>query len=232
MPMTPLTWLPEMNELLFFTHILAVIFTAFGALKMGKEALIALTATLAIAANFFVLKQITLFGWNVTCSDVFAVGSILTLNLLQEHFGKESAKRSTWICFFSMIFFGLMSQIHLLYTPNSFDDTQLHYLRLLSPAPRIVIASLASFFIVQQIDLVFFGFLKKRLGSLDWRWRNGIALFFSQLLDTVIFSVLGLYGLVASLASIIIVSFLIKLVIIASIASLSSLSKRVSRHEV
>jgi uncharacterized integral membrane protein (TIGR00697 family) len=220
------------NEVIFFLHIIIVIFIAFGALKIGKEALIALTALLAVAANFFVLKQMVLFGWNVTCSDVFAVGSILSLNLLQEHFGKETARRAVWICFFAMIFFGLMSQIHLLYTPSSFDYVHAHYLALLSPAPRLLIASLVSFFFVQQIDVALFSLLKKRFGSIDWRWRNGASLFVSQLLDTVLFSILGLYGLVASLESIIVVSFLVKLVIIASIASLASLSKRMMHYEI
>lgn len=221
-----------MNELIFFLHIASVILITFGALKLGKEALIALTALLAVVANFFVLKQMELFGWNVTCSDVFAVGSILSLNLLQEHFGKEAARRSVWICFCALIFFGLMSQVHLLYTPSPFDYTHDHYSALLSPAPRLLIASLASFFLVQQIDVSFFGFLKNKFGSVDWRWRNGTSLVVSQLLDTVFFSFLGLYGLVASLPTIIIVSFAVKLIIIGSIALFSSLSKQWGRREI
>jgi len=220
------------NELIFFLHIILIVFIAFGALKIGKEALIALTALLAVAANFFVLKQMLLFNWNVTCSDVFAVGSILSLNLLQEHFGKEAARRAVSICFFAMIFFGLMSQIHLFYTPSPYDYAHPSYLALLTPAPRLLLASLLSFFLVQQIDVALFSFLKKRFTSLDWRLRNGVSLFVSQLLDTVFFSLLGLYGLVASLESIIVVSFLVKLFIIASIGFLSSLSKRVVRYEV
>lgn len=218
-----------MNEIIFFLHIILMVCIVFGALKMGKEALVSLTAILAVAANFFVLKQIVLFGWNVTCSDVFAVGSILSLNLLQEYFGKESAQHATWICFFMMIFFGIMSQFHLLYVPSVFDQTHHHYSALLSPTPRLLLASLFSFFLVQQIDVTFFGFLKRRFTFIGWRLRNGTSLFVSQLLDTLFFSLFGLYGLVSSLASIILASFITKLLIIATTASLSSFN-RLSRY--
>lgn len=221
-----------MNELIFILHTVLIVFVTFGALKIGKEALVALTALLAVAANFFVLKQMILFSWNVTCSDVFAVGSILSLNLIQEHFGKEAARRAVSVCFFTMIFFGLMSQIHLFYIPSPDDYAHSSYLALLSPAPRLLLASLLSFFLVQQIDILFFGFLKKRFASVNWPLRNGASLFVSQFLDTVFFSFLGLYGLVTSLGSIIAVSFIVKLFVITSIGFLSSLSKRVIKYEV
>lgn len=205
-----------MNEFLFVFQVFLVILLAFGARKLGKEALITFTALMAVMANLFVLKQMLLFGWNVTCSDVFAVGSILSLNLLQEHFGKETAKKSVWICFGAMLFFALMSQIHLFFAPSPYDSSHPHFTAILSPAPRLLGASLLSFFLVQQVDVAFFGLLKKT--SLKWRWRNLMALFVSQLLDTVLFSFLGLYGIVASLASIILVSFAVKLAIVFGIS--------------
>ncbi len=221
-----------MNEALFFIHIIIVVFFTFGALRLGKEALAALTALFAVLANFFVLKQIFLFGWNVTCSDLFAIGTILGLNLLQEHWGKEIAKKTIWISFFSMIAFGVLSQIHLLYQPSSFDFSDDHCSAILAFAPRLLIASLAAFLLVQQIDLRLFGFLKKRWSGVSWQWRNGVSLFFTQLIDTVLFSFLGLYGIVASIGSIIALSFCLKLVIIASVAALTTVSKRFVRNEI
>lgn len=221
-----------MNELIFLLHILLIVFLAFGALRLGKEALISLTALQAVLANFFVLKQTLLFGWNVTCSDVFAVGITLNLNLLQEYFGKESARVTIWICFLSMLFFGLMSQIHLIYTPSLSDTANLHYLALLQSTPRLLIASLASFFLVQQVDVRVFALLKNKFPRWSWNKRNSLALINSQLLDTCLFSVLGLYGLVSSILDIIILSFLIKMIIIVSIDFFSRFAKRFVRYEV
>ncbi len=221
-----------MNELIFLLHTLLIVFLAFGALRLGKEALISLTALQAVLANFFVLKQTLLFGWNVTCSDVFAVGITLNLNLLQEYFSKESAKATIWICFCSMLFFGIMSQIHLLYTPSLSDKAHPNYLSLLSSTPRLLMASLASFFLVQQADLKIFALLKQKFPRWNWNKRNLLALINSQLLDTCLFSILGLYGLVSSIVDIIILSFLIKMIIIVSMTFFSRFAKRFVRYEV
>jgi uncharacterized integral membrane protein (TIGR00697 family) len=221
-----------MNEALFFIHILFVMLLTFAALRIGKEALVALSALQAVISNLFVLKQMVLFSWNVTCSDVYAVGTILSLNLVQEYFGKDAAKRSIWISFFGMFFFGLMSQLHLLYAPSPYDAGQSHFQFLLNPAPRLLLASWIAFFTVQHTDLYFFGFLKKTLNGLSWKWRNLLSLLLSQLLDTFLFTFLGLWGTVASLGSIIAFSLTLKLLIIFSITSLTALAKRFSPHEV
>jgi queuosine precursor transporter len=203
-----------MNEGLFFAQALLIVGFALGAFKLGKEALIAWVAIQALIANIFVLKQITLLGLDVTASDAFVIGSLLGLNFLQEYFSKEEANKATWICFFFMIFFTLVSQVHLLYQPSSYDTSQSAFLTLLSPTPRLLIASMSVFFIVQQIDIRFFSFLKKRFPHLNFAIRTTIALILSQFLDTVLFSFAGLYGIVASIAHIIVISFMVKLIVI------------------
>lgn len=217
-----------MNEFIFFAHILAIFGFALLALKMGKGALTAWIALQAVLANLLVLKQISLFSMTVTCSDPFAVGSILGLNLLRESHGQEAAKKALWICFISMAFFVVMSQIHLSYIPSPQDKTQTAYALLLSPAPRLLAASLTAFFIVQRVDLYLFG--------LNQRWpfllRNAFSLVFSQFLDTILFTFLGLWGLVACLSEIIVVSFLVKLSVIASSTSLIALFRPYIKKEI
>ena len=208
-----------MNEWLFLLQTFLIIGFAYGALKLGKAALTTWIAIQALIANLFVLKQITLFGFDVTASDAFAIGSLLGLNFLQEYFDKKEAQQATWICFFFMIFFTIVAQLHLLYQPSSFDTTQSAFLTILSPSPRLMIASLGVFFIVQQIDIRFFSFLKIRLPNTSFALRSGIALILSQFLDTVLFSYTGLYGMVASITDIILISFAIKLIVIFSFTS-------------
>ncbi len=215
-----------MNELLFLLHLLLVLTFAWGALKLGKEALISWVAIQAVLANLFVIKQMNLMGLTVTCSDVYAIGSILGLNLLQEYFGKESAKRAAWICFFVMIFFALMAGMHLLYAPSADDQTQTAFTTILMATPRLLVASLATFFIVQQVDLRIYGYLKAALPFASLPLRNTFSLVLSQLLDTTLFTFLGLYGLISSIADILIFSFLIKLVIILCMMPMLSLMRR------
>lgn len=209
----------SMNEILFVAQSLLILGFALGAWKLGSGALTAWVAIQALIANLFVLKQITLFGFDVTASDAYAIGSLLGLNFLQEYFSKEEARRATWICFFFLIFFAIVSQLHLLYRPSPHDTTHSAFLTLLSPAPRLLIASMAVFFIVQQFDLRFFSFLKEALPQAGFAIRAGIALIVSQFLDTCLFSFAGLYGMVISMADIILVSFTVKLAVICCFTS-------------
>lgn len=216
-----------MNEIIFLFHIFLVIAFVLGALRLGKEALIALIALLGVLANLFVVKQMSLLGFSVTCSDVFAIGGILSLNLLQEYFGKKYAKDAVKISLLALLVFGVMTQVHLIYTPTSNDVTQSAFLTVFSSSFRIVFASLTTFYLVQQFDVRFFAFLRGKLP-----FRIAVSLVFSQLIDTVLFSVLGLYGLVESLYDIIFVSFLVKCCIIAISSPFTAFSKRFLRHEI
>jgi queuosine precursor transporter len=200
-----------MNAFIFFIHIFLVFTFGLGALRLGKEALIGWVALQAVLANLFVIKQIDFFGFEITCSDAFAVGSFFGLNLLQEYFGRKTTLTAIKVCFFSMLFFALMAQIHLLYKPSLSDTTQDAFRTILEASPRLFIASLATFAIAQQIDLRLF----RKLSFLSsFSLKNTLALSCSQLIDTIIFSFLGLYDIVSSLFDVIFISFLVKLVII------------------
>lgn len=203
-----------MNEILFFIQIILILSFALGALKLGKGALTAWVTVQALVANLFVLKQITLFGFNVTASDAYVIGSLLGLNFLQEFYDKESAQRATWICFFFMIFFAIISQLHLHFLPSAFDYTQPAFETILTPSFRLMVASLSVFFIVQQIDIRIFAFLKSNYPKISFALRTALTLIASQLLDTVLFSFAGLYGIVASILDVIAISFAIKLITI------------------
>jgi uncharacterized integral membrane protein (TIGR00697 family) len=215
-----------MNEALFLIHVAVVMGFGFIALKMGRSALIAWITLQAVLANLFVLKQICFFGYHVTCSDVFAIGSIFGINILREYFGKDAAKKALWSCFFCMVFFVAMAQIHLFYAPSIHDTTQRAFETLLSASPRLLFASLAVFFIVQQIDLHLFGYLREKFPRVPLSIRNALCTSSTQFLDTFLFSLFGLWGLVASLFDIILVSFLIKLLVVALMSPLIHFSKR------
>ena len=216
-----------MNELVFFLHLILIFGFGLIALKLGKYYLTTWVALQAILANLFVVKQMFFFHFNITCSDVFAIGSILGLNLLQEYFGKETAQKALWGSFFAMLFFASMSQIHLLYAPSPYDTTQEAFTCILAPSPRLFAASILVFIITQHLDIRLFQLLKKKFHFLPFSLRSAISTTFSQFSDTLLFSLLGLWGLVSSLWEIIGISFLIKLLIVSCLTPLLALAKRV-----
>lgn len=203
-----------MNEFLFFFQTLLTLLFVYGALRLGQEALTGWVVIQAMIANLFVIKQITLFGFEVTAGDVYAIGSLLGLNLLQEHYGDAAARKASAASFFLLAFFVLISQVHLFYVPSAHDTSQQAFLTLLSPAPRILGASIATFFIVQQIEMRLFAWLKALLPSLHFSLRSTLTLTASQLIDTVLFSAMALYGSVAAIFDVILLSYAVKLAVI------------------
>ena len=221
-----------MNELIFFSHILLLIAVVLFALRLGKSALIALLALQVVIANLFVTKQIICFGFHVTGSDVYTIGVLFSLNLLQEYFGKATAKQAIWIAFFLLLFFVAMSQIHLRYVPSPYDTMQGVFEQALASAPRIMAASFAVGFFSQRLDVRLYGFLKKRFPDRAIIFRFGGAALVSQFIDTVLFSLLALYGFVHSMMHIIILSYLIKVSIIFCMTPFTTFAKRFVRDSV
>ena len=202
-----------MNELIFIAHVFFVGISCLIALSLGNQALVAFLCIQALLANLFVLKQISFFGFNATAADVYIVGSVLTLNLIQEYFGRVSAQRAIWTSFFLLLFYTIASQFQLWYQPSSLDMVNPYFQHLLQFMPRIMAASMITYLIVQYIDSFTYAFFKYVLHGRYLIVRNCMTILISQLLDTVLFSFLGLYGIVGNLWQIMLVSYCIKIII-------------------
>lgn len=220
-----------MNELTFIIHVGAVISFILLALRFGKEALIATLAVQIILANLFVMKQMNCFGLDVTCSEVYTVGSIFSMNLIQVYFGKKVANRALGIIFFLLFFVIIMSQFQLRYIPSKYDSLHQAFAGILGYTPRIMIVSFVSAFITQKIDMELFGWVRKRLPKVPFFLPFAIASLFTQFLDTLFFSFGALYGIIHSMQDIIIMSYTIKVIIIFTIAPFTLLVKKLIRHE-
>jgi len=214
------------NEIILLSHAIIVSLCALGALRMGKEALITFISVQGILANVFVVKQTVLFGYTVTCSDAFTIGAVLGLNLLQEYFGRDATKQAIWISFGALVFYGVMTQIHLTYAPALVDTMHGHYDAILGFMPRIVIASFMVYLITQLIDAWLYAKVKTLVNGRFLLIRNYFSMTVSQFIDTVLFSFLGLYGIVDNIWHIIFMSYAIKLVTIAIASPFITFSKK------
>lgn len=219
-----------MNEFLFFFHVFVLLVFLLISLKLGKKALISFVIIQTIFANLFVIKQINFLGMSITASDMYTISAMLGLNLIQEYFGKEEARKTALISFLFLFCFLVMSRIHLSYTPNLYDYSQKGYETVFSSNWRIIISSIAVFFISQHFDIFFYGFLKKKF-SLPIVFNAGFSTFSSQLLDTVLFTVLGLWGVVGKVFDVMAVSFMIKGLTIVSSCFFIGLAKKIYKIE-
>lgn len=184
------------NELIFTAHTFLIGLFALLALRLGSQALVVFISIQCILANLFVLKQTTLFGISATCSDAFSIGAVLGLNLLQEYYGRAAARRAIWISFLFLIFYATVSLIHLAYIPSASDTAHAHFFQLLNVMPRITVASFVVYVVVQYLDSMLYANLRELLSGKYLVLRTWLSIATMQLLDTVLFSFLGLYGIV------------------------------------
>ncbi|MBU1992757.1 MAG: queuosine precursor transporter [Patescibacteria group bacterium] len=181
------------NDVLFIIQTLVSLCIALFAFKMGRIWLIALIAVYAVMMNVFVVKQMTLFGLDVTGGNVLYATIFLSTDLLAEHFGKKEALKAVKVGFFASLVFLVMSQIVMMYVPNSFDFAQSSFATLFTLTPRIVLGSLLAYIVSQHLDVYLFEWIKgKTKGKFLWL-RNNASTWISQAVDTVIFTFVGLY---------------------------------------
>ena len=228
-----------MNEIIFFIYIFLISTSLLIALKISKSALISLIALQNVLVNLFVLKEIVLFGFRATASDAFSVGITFGLNLIQEYYGKESAKKSIYIGFLCAIFYLIISQLHLFYVPD-YNNIEVSncYNTILSQMPRIIVASLFVYLITQNLDCILYGYFKKILANRYFILRNILSTLITQFIDTLLFSFLGLYKINQSfndiniIIQIIIISYIIKIVAIFTSAIYISFIRKIVKKQL
>lgn len=195
-------------------------------LRLGCAALTAYVGLLGILSNLLVCKEVVLFGFTVTASDSLAVGLILGLNLIQEWYGRRAVKIAIITNFATLISYLALTQIHLWHIPAPNDVMHEHYHAIFTLMPRLAIASITSYLIVQVADSSLYRWLKTITSGRWFAWRNFASLCTSELLDTILFSFLGLYGSVSSIGDIIIFSYFVKLVSIVCFMPLIAFIKQ------
>lgn len=200
-----------MNELYFFLHIIVLIFFLLLSHRIGKGALACFFAVSNLLANLFVTKQISLFTMNITATDAYTVCAILSLNLIQEYFGKETASKIIYASTLMLLYFFIAGQIHLRYIPNAYDQTQYAFQKILSSSPRIVLSSIGIAFVSQKLDLLFFKFLKKKFYKLSFLQRSSLSFIVSQTIDTVLFTYLAIGHLIKNSGDVILFSMIVKM---------------------
>lgn len=208
------------NELIFIFQLLTIVSAIAISSFLGCAILIGTILMQSVLANLFILKQINLFGLEVTATDAYAVGAMLGLNLLRELYGKKLVKKTIGFLFGALIFYVICCYIHLAFIPSVNDYMHGNYCALLEITPRLLFASLCSFFLSQVLDYFLYGFLRTYYKNYLLMANYG-SLLISQFFDTLLFSYLALGGIVSSVGEIIFFSYSIKIFVILTITPLT-----------
>lgn len=215
------------NEILFFLSVILTAGATILASLFGVNGLYCAIAVQGLMENLFVSKQIILFGLEVTAADIYEIGIIFAINLLQELYGKKAAKAGIWYFFGVSIWFLVFSQIHTAFIPSPGDWTNIHFLPLLKLFPRMVFASTLTSTLSMFLDRNVFSFVRERFGS--FTAASIMAMVCSQIFDTLMFTIVGLAGIANNLFDIFAFSLFVKLVAIFMFTPFCLLVKYIAR---
>ncbi len=183
----------------------------------GKAGLYAVTAIATIIANIEALILVNAFGMEQTLGNVFFAVTFLVTDILSENEGKKEANKAVGIGVFTSIFFIIVSQSWMLYTPSENDWVMPSISAVFSNTPRVMLSSLVVYAISQFVDVqlyhLWWGFTEKKFGDKKrflWLRNNGSTLI-SQILNTALFTLMAFVGVYdfSTLISIMLSSYVI-----------------------
>jgi len=206
-----------MNELLWGVMLL-INFSAilFSYRVWGKTGLYIWVPLAVIIANIQVTKTIHLFGLTATLGNIVYATSFLVTDILSENYGKKDAKKAVGIGFFALIVMTVLMNLALYFMPDESDFAQSSLQTIFSIMPRIALGSLTAYGLSQLHDIWAYDMWKRRFAEDKYLWmRNNFSTMVSQLIDTVVFTLIAFSGVFPwpVLAQIMITTYLLKWVV-------------------
>jgi uncharacterized integral membrane protein (TIGR00697 family) len=164
-----------MNNLLLIISIIGI-FSIMLLIKkfLGKEGLIGWMGIASILANIMIIKSVDLLGISSTLGNVLFASNFLATDILTENYGYEEAKKGIKFGIISVLVFMLITQVAVLYIPNSEDIAQKSFETLFSLVPRITIASVSLFALSNIIDIKLYEYLRKKTNGKKMWLRNNL----------------------------------------------------------
>lgn len=211
-----------MNSLILAASLIFIFSAVIAAYYLfGKAGLFCVSATATVLANIEVVMMIRAFGMEQTLGNVLFAATFLVTDILSECEGKKEANKAVRIGIFSSVFFLVLSQSWLLYTPsvNVEGAKSVHdaFSAVFSQTPRVVLASLSVYAVCQFFDVWIYhkwwDFTSEKTGSkrrLLWLRNNGSTLI-SQILNALLFTLFAFAGTcdASTLVSIFLSSYII-----------------------
>lgn len=185
-----------MNEILFVITVFINFIGILLAYKFFKKTgLFIWVAISTIIANIEATKCVDMFGLSVTLGNVVYSTVFLATDILSEIHGGKEARKAVKIGFFSMIVFTILTQIDLLFVPNTEDLVNDSMHTIFGFMPRFCFASLFTYTISNTLDTYLYEWIGRKLPGDKFLWiRNNGSTMISQLVDSVLFIMICYIG--------------------------------------
>ena len=192
------------------TFLIVTVFSGMAG-RFGKGWLFAIYAVSIVIANVTASKLMTVLGLTVAAADIIYAIGFTTIDLINEYYGKEEAKRAIVTALFANLLWAYSAYVAVkLPAADVFAEMQPQFEAVLGSAPRIVLASMIAYYIASRVDVGVYHLIRQRGGPVWARIVGSNAA--SLLVDSVLFSTIAFYG-VFPLAEVIVGQYLIKIVI-------------------
>ncbi len=222
-----------MNEILFIVSILFNFIGIIISYKIfRKTGLFVWVAISTIIANIEATKCIDMFGISVTLGNVIYSTIFLATDILSEMYGGKEARRAVKIGFFSMLVFTVLTQIDLLFIPNSQDlvNDSMHI--IFGFMPRFCFASILTYIISNTLDTYLYDIIKNKLPQDKFLWvRNNCSTMISQLIDSILFTFIAFVGIYSwkVVINLTIVTYTVKLIVAILDTPFIYIAKKIER---
>lgn len=184
-----------LNNILLFVSIFGVFSIMLGVKKfLGKEGLIGWIGIASILANLILVKSVDLLGISATLGNVLFASNFLATDMLTECYGYKEAKKGVRFGIFAVLFFMLVTQIALIFVPNSLDVSQNSLEIIFGFIPRISIASVSMFAVSNLVDIRLYEYLRKKSNGKKMWLRNNVCTIVSNGGENFLFYLIAFGG--------------------------------------
>lgn len=192
--------------------------SALNLYTMNKDTKILITLSavfisMLVISNVIAVKTISIAGMVGPAAVICYSLTFAITDTLSEIWGKKTTQFIVMIGFLCVLLSAIFVRLAVLMPGADFWNMQDQFSMILGSNMRIVAASLLAYIVSQTHDLYTFHFLKEKTNGKHLWLRNNISSMISQLLDTVIFIVVGFAGLGLPLWSMIWGQLAIKIII-------------------
>ncbi len=205
-----------MNEFLFFATILVYFSLMLLFYRLwGPTGLFIWCALASVIANIEALKLVPMFGMQATLGNVIYGSNFLATDIISENHSKKLAHKTIAIGFAALLAFTVTTQMTLAFIPAADDFVQGSMRTIFSVTPRISLASIATYLVSQNLDIMLYHFIWRKTGDRFLFLRNNFATLIAQLLDSAVFTLLAFWGLfpVTVVVELIFSTYLLKIMV-------------------
>ena len=169
----------------------------------GKVGLQVAIATAIILANLQGPKLTIIFGFETSLGVIFYSSIFFATDVLSENYGRAEANKAVRMGLAVSVIVLVMLSLALLYQPSTRPATaefsaSIHesFATIVNFTPRFILGSLLAYYISQSFDVWAFHRIKRITGERFLWLRNNLSTMASQLIDTLIFSLITWWGIV------------------------------------